>query len=91
MLYKNLISKINYTLLNIIIRFRKRKEKQNFIPSQKETRMIIYLLKKKKILSLQSSLNKQRMINSFQNFFAEESSSMMDKLTRDIFPLPSLY
>lgn len=38
MLYKNLISKINYTLLNIIIRFRKRKEKQNFIPSQKETR-----------------------------------------------------
>lgn len=48
MLYKNLISKINYTLLNIIIRFRKRKEKQNFIPSQKETRMIIYLLKKKK-------------------------------------------
>lgn len=75
MLYKNLISKINYTLLNIIIRFRKRKEKQNFIPSQKETRMIIYLLKKKKILSLQSSLNKQRMINSFQNFFAEESSS----------------
>lgn len=75
MLYKNLISKINYTLLNIIIRFRKRKEKQNFIPSQKETRMIIYLLKKKKILSLQSSLNNQRMINSFQNFFAEESSS----------------
>lgn len=75
MLYKNLISKINYTLLNIIIRFRKRKEKQNFIPSQKETRMIIYLLKKKKILSLQSSLNKQRMINSFQNFFAEESFS----------------
>lgn len=75
MLYKNLISKINYTLLNIIIRFRKRKEKQNFIPSQKETRMIIYLLKKKKILSLQSSLNKQRIINSFQNFFAEESSS----------------
>lgn len=74
MLYKNLISKINYTLLNIIIRFRKRKKKKNFIPSQKETRMIIYLLKKKKILSLQSSLNKQRMINSFQNFFAEESS-----------------